>query len=709
MSSRPPNNDSVQSPALPGTSGTSAGTPNGNAVTNSNAQGSVNDASGGNANNNAGGTSNNAASGSSNTTANQESDQSSGTTRQTRSSAKGGKVALESLGPTEGLSQNQLREQQHYEIDRIINGSLDEALGQFHHTDKAAMTQVYKQLALLTHPDKQTPDWREKATKAHSSKQRILTKGRETDYRTVLNDARDKFDLSTVTPEETERPKRSHKTFWDTTPFVGSVRRLQIDPSNQKALAFVEKVNSDIEAHNKEKGYNPGRGKFPLKYLQDKYQSTQALRTTYKDTTDPERKKELAAIFEALCVATQEFCEDHGLPETWAWQYADINKEPPWLSEAEEPQSNSATDTGNGGGTESGTDNANGTGIEPSTGNGGTESATGNATGTDAGSGPGNGEDSEMSNTGDPSAGTGSAENGDTGITGAIDKLTLDGEPIKSKRQVFKTFQFLVEEKSGLHVWKSAQLCGDLKPEDIPSVGKPTKEFIAQHKHRYKSMRWIAMSVDDAITSGAGQYPRISVMVEWLGDLEDTLLSRSDLIKIAGQARIDQDLPNHLPYRKMIEFEGRKVFIMSQTEAGLFNGEMKAMQRIKNDQFKAVKAAQFTVGQPGLAQPGATQTGIAQPGFVQPGFVQPGFVQPGVTQPGFVQPGVAQPAVSQPGVPQAGITQPGVAQPGVTQTGAGQPTQADMIPSSAVQAMIASAVQQAIQQYQRQSTPAVAA
>jgi len=167
-----------------------------------------------------------------------------------------------------------------------------------------------------------------------------------------------------------------------------------------------------------------------------------------------------------------------------------------------------------------------------------------------------------MRDAGDPSAGTESANNGNTGITEAMDKLTLDGEPIKSKRQVFKTFQFLVEEKSGLHVWKSAQLCGDLKPEDIPSVEKPTKEFIAQHKHRYKSMRWIAMSVDDAITSGAGQYPRISVMVEWLGDLEDTLMSRSDLIRIAGQARVDQDLQNHLPYRKMIEFEGRKVFIM---------------------------------------------------------------------------------------------------------------------------------------------------
>ena len=198
---------------------------------------------------------------------------------------------------------------------------------------------------------------------------------------------------------------------------------------------------------------------------------------------------------------------------------------------------------------------------------------------------------------------------------------------------------------------------------------------------------------------GAEIYSRISVMVEWLKDLEDTLMSRSDLIRVAGQARVDQDLQNHLPFRKMIDFEGRKIFILSQTEAGLLNGEMKTMQRIKNDQFKAAKAAQFTVGQPRFSQPG----------IVQPGLAQPGVTQPGVAQPGFVQPGVIQPAVSQPAVPQAGVTQPGAAQPGVTQLGAGQPTQADMIPSSAVQAMIASAVQQAIQQYQRQSTPAVAA
>ena len=84
---------------------------------------------------------------------------------------------------------------------------------------------------------------------------------------------------------------------------MGSIRRLQIDPSNQKAVTFLEKVNSDIEAHNTEKGYNLSCGNFPLKYLQDKYQNTYVLRIIYKNTTDPEQKEELAAIFEALCVA----------------------------------------------------------------------------------------------------------------------------------------------------------------------------------------------------------------------------------------------------------------------------------------------------------------------------------------------------------------------------------------------------------------------
>jgi hypothetical protein len=47
-------------------------------------------------------------------------------------------------------------------------------------------------------------------------------------------------------------------------------------------------------------------------------------------------------------------------------------------------------------------------------------------------------------------------------------------------------------------------------------------------------MRWIAISVNNAIISGAGQYPRITIMVEWLGELEDILISRSNLIRLAG-------------------------------------------------------------------------------------------------------------------------------------------------------------------------------
>jgi len=151
-SPRPPNNGNIY-PNLPA-QGTSAGTPNHDSGTNNNAQSDA---------------SNNAAGGSSGNTANQASNQTSGTTRQTRSSGRGAKIAFESLGPINDLSQSQLREQQQYEIDRIISGSPDEALGQFHHADKAAMTQIYKQLSTLIHPDKQPEEWKGKANDAQQS------------------------------------------------------------------------------------------------------------------------------------------------------------------------------------------------------------------------------------------------------------------------------------------------------------------------------------------------------------------------------------------------------------------------------------------------------------------------------------------------------------------------------------------------------------
>lgn len=75
---------------------------------------------------------------------------------------------------------------------------------------------------------------------------------------------------------------------------------------------------------------------------------------------------------------------------------------------------------------------------------------------------------------------------------------------------------------------------------------------------------------------------------------------------------------------------------------------------------------------------------------------------------GFAQQGVAQLAAGQPVIPQAGAPQPAAPQAGVTQPGVALSIQADMVSSSVVRAMIASAFQQAIQQYQRQTTPAVA-
>lgn len=98
------------------------------------------------------------------------------------------------------------------------------------------------------------------------------------------------------------------------------------------------------------------------------------------------------------------------------------------------------------------------------------------------------------------------------------------------------------------------------------------------------------MLINDAITISAKIYSRIFVIIKWLKDLENTLMSRSDLIRVANQARVDQDLQNHLSFRKMIDFEERKIFILSQIKIKFLNEEIKTMQRIKNDQFKATKA-----------------------------------------------------------------------------------------------------------------------
>ena len=91
--------------------------------------------------------------------------------RQTRSSGRGANIELRSLGSEDDLDESELRQAREAEIERIINGGVDEALGQFHLASEAEMSAVYRKLCALTHPDKQSEDaWKEKATRAQQSK-----------------------------------------------------------------------------------------------------------------------------------------------------------------------------------------------------------------------------------------------------------------------------------------------------------------------------------------------------------------------------------------------------------------------------------------------------------------------------------------------------------------------------------------------------------
>ena len=337
----------------------------------------------------------------------------------------------------------------------------------------------------------------------------------------VLNDARDRSSTSL---------NRIHQNFWRIPTFTGAIRQLQIDPSNRPAYEVIEKWNTDVEQKTAERNYATGAGSFPLTHLKRRYETAHELRKQHEEANDPQ-KPGLATRFAEVRTETEEYCQENGYPKSRAWQHQDINQRPDWPALAEPSTSSSNSNSNSSSVPGSDVAGSNGGSVAGS----GTEAGT--STGTDS-----NEEDTEMGN--------------------AMDKLTLAGEPVEAKRKVFKNFQFLVKEQSGLHVWKSAEVHPNLNLDTIPIVEKPTKDFTAQHKRRYKSMRWIAMSVDDAITIGAGRYPPIYAMVEWLGDLEDTLMTRSELIKLAGP-RVDQDLPSHLPYRKMIEFEGRQVFVMS--------------------------------------------------------------------------------------------------------------------------------------------------
>ncbi|MCJ1355981.1 MAG: hypothetical protein MMC33_005975 [Icmadophila ericetorum] len=235
--------------------------------------------------------------------------------RQTRST----RVDLDSFGSDHELSLEEWQAARHQEIERILAPTQDEerinnVFGQYSTRTKAEMGAAFRALSEICHPDKQTEqEWIEKANEAQK----------------VIVSARDRFKVPTVIPEKMVRPKQSHQTrYWSVQSFQRAVPDLHLNPDDPDALGIIHKWNEAVENYNKERGYDLKAGLFPLRYLQQEFRTICDLRKTYREETEDQTKKDLAAVFKSYAISTQEFCRERGLPESWAWQTTDINGEP---------------------------------------------------------------------------------------------------------------------------------------------------------------------------------------------------------------------------------------------------------------------------------------------------------------------------------------------------------------------------------------------
>jgi len=135
------------------------------------------------------------------------------------------------------------------------------------------------------------------------------------------------------------------------TTFVTSIRQLQIDPSNNKAINLIDIWNKDVGEKNKKENQDPASGRFPLPYMQYLYRNAHGIIDAYKKATDNEKRKELKALYLTVQSSSEEFCQENGLPTSWAWQYKDIEKKPDPISESSStsgPSLNSGSDPSSG-------------------------------------------------------------------------------------------------------------------------------------------------------------------------------------------------------------------------------------------------------------------------------------------------------------------------------------------------------------------------
>ena len=331
-------------------------------------------------------------------------------------------------GASDNVGQNNSEEAvtpqvREYEINRIVEGGVDEVFSDWHLRTKSEMLEVYKSLASLVHPDWQTDDvWKQKANQAQQCKSIEFSKSSQTKHSTVLNEARAKFERGPVSRLETieMNPGAPHRAIWDLPRFVATVRRLHIEPDHPTAVAIASATNEKIEKINADHGFPKDCGKFPLRYLQLNYRNTHNMLKQFTGSIDVEHKARASVAFKSLSKATKDFCRDRKLPSTWAWECEEIDRLPEYLNEYGSSE--------NQAGLISHSENATDAGMEDS--------------GAD--------------------------------------------ETILYKRKVFKRIQYLVKETSGLHVWKAADECDDVNADQIPPIMKPTRSFVRERKRQYK-------------------------------------------------------------------------------------------------------------------------------------------------------------------------------------------------------------------------------
>ena len=363
-----------------------------------------------------------------------------------------------------------------------------------------------------------------------------------------MKKAREQFRLA----PESSIPQFRHDKFWSGSLVTRAIRVLQTDPSSFHAEHFIKRTNIHVQDYNKANGYVNDSGFFPFDHLKKKYLEAHNLMNKHKQADDQD-KKTITETFHDLVTSTEEYCSERGFPTKWAWQHPDITKKPDWINPAAKAKFESDCDAARRSESDSDTNTKMADVIEE-------ERASLN--------------DDSKNDT-------------NKNMTDVTYRVTFDGKPIIAKRKVFKTVQYLLQESPELHVWMPARSCGYIEREEISALDLKSKEFIEDRKCQYSGTLWIAMGVDEIITVGF-RYPPIAMMVQWLDSHPDSLMWRSDVIKIAGKEKTQSAVMSYLPFHHEFESYGSSISIMAATKAALTNGSSKAIAKFTKQRVKKV-------------------------------------------------------------------------------------------------------------------------